>query len=144
METAAHLRLIFGKANKAIERIDKNSIARTGLNVSDFSILEALLHKGPMPINTVGEKVLLTSGSMTAAANRLESKGLVERIQDPLDGRCFYLHLTNIGLKLIREAYQRHSENLDKIFECLDENERTELVRLLKKVGFHALQVEAK
>lgn len=144
METAAHLRLIFGKANKAIERIDKNSIARTGLNVSDFSILEALLHKGPMPINTVGEKVLLTSGSMTAAANRLEAKGLVERIQDPLDGRCFYLHLTSMGLTLIREAYQRHSENLDKIFACLDENERAELVRLLKKVGLHALQVEVK
>lgn len=141
METAAHLRLIFGKAQKAIEQTDRKSIARTGLNVSDFSILEALLHKGPMPINTVGEKVLLTSGSMTAAANRLESKGLVERIQDPLDGRSFYLHLTNTGLKLIREAFQRHSGNLERIFECLDENERAELVRLLKKVGHHAQEV---
>lgn len=144
METGAHIRLIFGKASKAIEQVDRKSIASTGLNVSDFSILEALFHKGPMPINTVGEKVLLTSGSMTAAANRLESKGLVERVRDPLDGRCFYLHLTNTGLELIRGAYQRHSENLDKIFECLDENEQAELVRLLKKLGYHARQVEAK
>jgi len=144
METGAYLRLIFGKANKAIEQVDRKSIAKTGLIVSDFSILEALLHKGPMLINTVGEKVLLTSGSMTAAANRLESKGLVERVRDLLDGRCFYLHLTNTGLELITGAYQRHSENLDKIFECLDVNERTELVRLLKKLGHHALQVEVK
>ena len=93
METGAYIRLIFGKASKAIEQVDRKSIASTGLNVSDFSILEALLHKGPMPINTVGEKVLLTSGSMTTAANRLEEKGLVERVRDPLDGRCFYLHL---------------------------------------------------
>lgn len=143
METGAYLRLIFGKVNKAIERIDRKSITDTGLNVSDFSILEALLHKGPMPINTVGEKVLLTSGSMTAAANRLESKGLVERVRDPLDGRSFYLHLTNTGLRLIRNAYQKHSENLEKTFECLNENEREDLVRLLKKVGFHAVQVKA-
>ena len=143
METGAYLRLIFGKVNKAIERIDRKSITDTGLNVSDFSILEALLHKGPMPINTVGEKVLLTSGSMTAAANRLESKGLVERVRDPKDGRSFYLHLTKTGLKLIRNAYQKHSENLEKTFACLNENERKDLVRLLKKVGFHAVQVKA-
>ncbi len=143
METGAYLRLIFGKVNMAIERIDRKSIAKTGLNVSDFSILEALLHKGSLPINTVGEKVLLTSGSMTAAANRLESKGLVERIRDPLDGRSFYLHLTKPGLKLIRNAYQKHSENLEKTFACLNDDERADLVRLLKKLGYHAMQVEA-
>jgi len=141
MEKGAYIRLIFGKVNKAIERIDRNSIAETGLNVSDFSILEALLHKGPMPINMVGEKVLLTSGSMTAAANRLESKGLVERVRDPLDGRSFYLHLTKPGLQLIRNAFQKHSENLEKTFECLNDKEREDLVRLLKKLGYHAMQV---
>jgi MarR family 2-MHQ and catechol resistance regulon transcriptional repressor len=144
METGTYLRLIFGKANKAIELVDRKSITGNGLNISDFNILEALYHKGPMAINTIGEKVLLTSGSMTAAANRLESKGLLERVRDPLDGRCFYLHLTKTGLQLIRGVYQRHSENLDKIFECLDENERKELVRLLKKLGHHALQVQTK
>ncbi len=141
MKTGAYLRLILGKATKVIEQIDIKSITKTSLNVSDFSILEALLHKGPMPINTVGEKVLLTSGSMTAAANRLESKGLVERVRDPLDGRSFYLHLTKPGQKLIRNAYQKHSENLEKTFECLDDNEREDLARLLKKVGHHALQI---
>ncbi len=142
METGAYIRLIFSKANSAIEQVDKKSIAQTGLNVSDFSILEALHHKGPMAINTVGEKVLLTSGSMTAAVNRLVAKGLVERVRDNLDGRSFYLHLTKPGLNLIRRAYRRHCENLDKIFECLDEKERRELINLLKKLGYHALQVE--
>lgn len=143
MKNGAYLRLILGKANQAVELVDRKSITKTDLNVSDFSILEALLHKGPMPINTVGEKVLLTSGSMTAAANRLVAKGLVERIRDPLDGRSFYLHLTKPGVELIRSAYRRHSKNLENIFTCLDEHERDELVRLLKKVGYHALQVEA-
>jgi len=138
MESGARIRLILGRAAKAIDAADRASIAETGLNVSDFSILEALLHKGPLPINVIGEKVLLTSGSMTAAANRLEKKGLVKRIQDPSDGRCFYLHLTKAGRQLIKREFEKHSKNLEEIAEILSAEERGELVRLLKKIGQHA------
>ena len=138
MESGARIRLILGRAAKAIDAADRASIAETGLNVSDFSILEALLHKGPLPINVIGEKVLLTSGSMTAAANRLEKKGLVKRIQDPSDGRCFYLHLTKAGRQLINREFEKHSKNLEEIAEILSAEERGELVRLLKKIGQHA------
>jgi MarR family 2-MHQ and catechol resistance regulon transcriptional repressor len=100
--------------------------------------MEALLHKGPMPINTIGEKVLLTSGSMTAAANRLEEKGFITRIQDPSDGRCFYLHLTKRGRRLITNVFDKHSQNLEKIAAVLNSHERSELVRMLKKIGLHA------
>ena len=138
MQTGTHIRLVLGRAAKAIERVDRDSISGTGLNFSDFSILEALLHKGPLPINTIGEKVLLTSGSMTAAANRLEEKGLIKRIQDPSDGRCFYLHLTKSGRRLIRAAFEKHARNLERIADVLIPKERSELVRLLKKIGLHA------
>jgi MarR family 2-MHQ and catechol resistance regulon transcriptional repressor len=140
MESGSHIRLVFGKANKAIEAVDRESIGQTGLIVTDFMILEALLHKGSLPINRIGEKVLLTSGSMTAAANRLIKRGLIERIQDPVDGRRFYLHLTKAGLKLIRSAYKNHSETLTELFSCFDEQERDEFVKLLKKIGYHAQQ----
>ena len=140
MESGSRNRLIFGKANKAIEAVDRTCIGQTGLNVTDFMILEALLHKGSLPINKIGEKVLLTSGSMTTAANRLVKRGLIERIQDPVDGRRFYLHLTKTGLKLIRSAYRNHSETLTELFSCLDEQERENFVRLLKKIGYHAQQ----
>jgi MarR family 2-MHQ and catechol resistance regulon transcriptional repressor len=138
METGTHIRLVLGRTAKAIERIDRESIADTGLNFSDFSILEALLHKGPLPINTIGEKILLTSGSMTTAANRLEEKGLIRRIQDPSDGRCFYLHLTKTGHRLIKDAFDKHARNLEKIAEVLNAEQRSELVNLLKKLGKHA------
>lgn len=142
MQTGAHLRLLFGRANKAIEQVDRTGIARTGLNVSDFAILEALLHKGPLPINTIGQKVLLTSGSMTAAANRLEKKGLIRRVRDPADGRSFQLHLTGAGHELIQPAFHEHRENLELIFAGLDESEREQLARLLKKVGRQAQSIE--
>ena len=138
MGTGPHIRLVLLKAAKAVEKVDKASIAQTGLGLSDFAIMEVLLHKGPLPINQIGEKVLLTSGSMTAAINRLEKVGLVKRVQDHSDGRYFYVHLTKPGRKVIKEAYRNHQLNLEKIAEILTNEERKELVRLLKKIGFHA------
>ena len=138
MFDGSYIRLILWKAAKAFERVDKASIAQTGLGLSDFAIMEALLHKGPLPINQIGEKVLLTSGSMTAAVNRMESRGLVKRIQDPSDGRCFYVHLTKKGRKTIKTAYPKHADNLEKIAGVLSDKERREFVRLLKKIGLFA------
>lgn len=138
MATAAHIRLVLWKAAKSVERVDRRSIDDTGLSLSDFQILEVLLHKGPLPITTIGEKVLLTSGSMTAAVNRLTQNDLVQRIQDPSDGRCTYVHLTKAGRALIKKAYDRHARNLEQMVDVLNARERKELVRLLKKVGYHA------
>ncbi len=138
MESGAHIRLILARAAKAIENFDRDSITQTGLNISDFAILEVLLHKGPLPVNTIGKKVLLTSGSMTTAANRLMKKGYIKRKQDPSDGRFFYLHLTTSGRRLIQNAYARHSRNLEKVAEVLTDAERGQLVSLLRKVGRHA------
>ena len=144
METGPHIRLVLWKAAKAVEKVDKESIAQTGLGLSDFSIMEALLHKGPLPINQIGEKVLLTSGSMTAAVNRMEKKGLLKRIQDPADGRSFYVHLTKTGRKKIKIAFAEHEKNLEKIASALSDEERKELVRLLKKMGLFAKTLKLK
>jgi MarR family 2-MHQ and catechol resistance regulon transcriptional repressor len=133
--------LVLWKASKAVEKVDKTSIAQTGLGLSDFAIMEALLHKGPLPISQLGGKVLLTSGSMTAAINRLEKGGLVTRVQDQSDGRYCYVHLTKSGRNVIKEAYANHQVNLEKIAKILTSEERKELVRLLKKIGFHADRV---
>lgn len=130
--------MVLWKAAKAMEKADLKSIAETGLGLSDFAIMEALLHKGPLAVNRIGEKVLLSSGSMTAAVNRLESKGLVRRKQDPMDGRRYVVGLTPAGRGMIDEAYEKHREDLDRIADILTPEERTELVRLLKKIGFHA------
>ena len=144
METGPHIRLVLWKAAKAVEKVDKESIAQTGLGMSDFAIMEALFHKGPLPINQIGEKVLLTSGSMTAAVSRIERRGLVKRIQDPADGRSFYVHLTKIGRKTIKAAFAEHEKNLEKIAGALSDEERKELVRLLKKIGLFAQTLKLK
>ena len=140
METGAHIRLILWKAAKAVEKADRQSIARTGLKLTDFQIMEVLLHKGPLPINTIAGKVLLTSGSLTAAVNRLERRGLVRRVQDPSDGRCFHVHLTAAGRRVIREAFAQHRRCLEQIVRVLSAKERRDVVRLGKKIGLSAEQ----
>lgn len=138
MHTGPHIRLVLWKAAKSVERVDVASIADTGLQLSEFAIMEVLLNKGPLAINAIGEKVLLTSGSMTAAVNRLQNQGLVVRKKDPHDARCYYVHLTEAGHRVIRLAYQRHATNLERVAEVLTPQERHQLVRLLKKIGLHA------
>ena len=144
MTSGPHIRLLLWKAGKAIEKVDRASIDETGILLSEFTIMEVLLHKGPQPINVIGEKVLLTSGSMTAAVNRLERKGLVTRIQDPSDGRSFYVHLTKKGDVIIKKAYAKHAGNLEKVTETLTSAERDDFARLLKKVGRHAERILAR
>jgi MarR family 2-MHQ and catechol resistance regulon transcriptional repressor len=138
MENGPHIRLVLWKAAKAVEQVDRASIAAAGPGLTDFEILEALLHKGPMLIGEIGGKVLLSSGSMTAAINRLEAGGWVHRVQDAADGRRFRVHLTDDGEALIRKAFQRHAKTLDDMVSVLSPEEQRTLVDLLKKLGRHA------
>jgi MarR family 2-MHQ and catechol resistance regulon transcriptional repressor len=106
---------------------------------SDFAVLEALLHKGPLPINEIGKKVLLTSGSITVAVDRLETKGLVERRAHGTDRRARIVHLTKEGRKLITRAYADHAADMERLaLASLTRAERETLIGLLKKIGYKA------
>jgi Transcriptional regulators len=135
---AIHVWLVLWKAAHAIEQNAVRSVAEVGLGLSEFAVLEALLHKGPQPVNVIGKKVLLTSGSITAAVDRLESRKLVLRTQDPEDLRARIVELTGEGRRLISEAFRQHSMDMEETLGILSAGERAELVRLLKKAGMWA------
>jgi MarR family 2-MHQ and catechol resistance regulon transcriptional repressor len=142
--SGSHLFLLFWKASHAVLRHDRKSIARQGFaSLSDFAVLEVLLHKGPLPVNTIGEKVLLTSGSITTAVHRLEKKGLVRRERSKGDARVVLVHLTETGLTLIEEAFAAHAENLDELFAEFSEDERAQFAMLTRKLGQRALSLES-
>src|SRR5919204_4654074 len=86
--SGVHVWLVLWKAAQAVEAYAKKSIEHLELCGSDFAVLEALLHKGALPVNEIGRKVLLTSGSITVAVDRLETKGLVERRASSTDRRA--------------------------------------------------------
>jgi MarR family 2-MHQ and catechol resistance regulon transcriptional repressor len=133
--TGVHTWLVLWKATRAVEARALQSIAHTGLCTSDFGVLEALLHKGPLPVNTLGRKVLLTSGSITTAVDRLVSRGLVRRKSNPHDRRVRLVELTARGRALIEPAFARHERDLERVVSVLTRTERTLLVSLLRKLG---------
>jgi len=133
-----HLWLILMKAYRALAQVDTRSVAASGLGLSDFGVLEILLHKGPLPVNTIGRQVMLTSGSITTAVDRLEEKQLVRRKACPNDRRVTYVTLTTTGRALIRRVFKVHANRLEKVFEPLSASERSALATLLKKVGKHS------
>jgi MarR family 2-MHQ and catechol resistance regulon transcriptional repressor len=136
--SATHLWLILWKAARAVEQNAINSVAGLGLGLSDFAVLEALLHKGPQPVNAIGRKVLLTSGSITSAIDRLESRKLVRRTVDSADSRARIVHLTATGRRLSANAFRKHTCDMEETLAVLRPSERLELVRLLKKAGMWA------
>jgi MarR family 2-MHQ and catechol resistance regulon transcriptional repressor len=133
--SGVHLWLILMKAHQALAKYAIRSIEATGLCFSDFTALEALLHKGAMPINALGEKLALTSGALTAVVDRLEKKGYVERRFDAVDRRVRLVTLTGSGEERIRALFRRHSEDMEESASNLTLAEREGLIALLKKLG---------
>jgi MarR family 2-MHQ and catechol resistance regulon transcriptional repressor len=137
--SGVHVFLVLWKAARAVEAYAEKSISELEMCGSDFAVLEALLHKGALPVNEIGKKVLLTSGSITVAVDRLEKKGLVERRAHGTDRRARIVHLTKEGRKLITPAYADHAADLERLASAsLTRAERQTLIRLLKKFGYEA------
>jgi MarR family 2-MHQ and catechol resistance regulon transcriptional repressor len=136
--SGVHVWLVLMKAFQAVMPHAAESIERTELGDSDFRVLEALLHKGPLPVNTLGPKVWLTPGSISVAVERLVKKGLVSRNDQPGDRRVRQVELTAKGRALITRGFLEHAAAMESVVSVLSKTERLTLLRLLKKLGKHA------
>jgi MarR family transcriptional regulator, 2-MHQ and catechol-resistance regulon repressor len=130
-----HLWLILWKAARSIEAHSSRSISRFDIGTTDFAVLEALLNKGSLTVKQIGEKVLLTSGSMTTAVDRLEARGLVARHNDATDRRARIIKLTPAGRELIERAFAQHREAMEQAVAGFSEQDRAALLPLLRHLG---------
>src|SRR5437899_4963680 len=133
-----HVWLVMMKAMRALTRYAAAGIEETRLGLSDFGVLEVLLHKGPLPVNTIGPIVNLTPGSISIAVDRLFAKGLVSRAESAEDRRVRIVALTPSGNDLIASAFRKHSGQMRKVFSELSPEELRCLEVALKKVGKRA------
>ncbi len=136
--TASQLWIVLARCYKALSTLVEHSVARAGLCLSDFMILEALLHKGPLTITEIQGKVLLATGSMTAAVDRLEKKGHIVRRTTSEDRRARRLELTEEGRKLITTVFEAHDKELDGWTSVLTAAEKQQAYGVLKKLGLDA------
>ena len=138
VQETSHVWLVMLKAMRALTRYAAAGIEGTGLGDSDFRVLEVLLHKGPLPVNTIGPIVDLTPGSISIAVDRLVAKGLVSRVESAEDRRVRIVALTPRGKDLIVPAFRKHAGQMKRVFSELSPEELRALEEALKKVGKRA------
>ena len=130
-----HVWLVMMKAMRALTRYAAAGIEETGLGLTDFGVLEVLLHKGPLPVNTIGPIVDLTPGSISIAVDRL----LVTRVESTEDRRVRIIALTPRGKDLIVPAFRKHSGQMKRVLSELSAKELRSLEVALKKLGKRAV-----
>jgi MarR family 2-MHQ and catechol resistance regulon transcriptional repressor len=141
---APGLWIVLMRCHHALSKIAERSIEDSGLGLTDFAALEAILHKGPQTITEIQSRVQLASGSMTAAVDRLEEKGFIRRTSTPEDRRAKVLKLTPTGKRVVEAAYRVHAAELETAMSVLSPTEKQELRAILKKLGLFAASVGAK
>ena len=136
--SGTHLWLVMMKTHRALERLAIQSIESSEVGLSDFAVMEILLHKGPQPVNEIGRRIELTSGAITTAVDRLESRDLVTREAHPSDRRARIVRLTARGEERAATVFAGHKTAMDLAASGLSKTERATLIQLLKKVGISA------
>ena len=136
--TGPKLWVVLARAYKSFAAFIESSVEAEGLGLSDFMVLEVLLHKGPMTISAIGEKVLLANASMTSAVDRLDKLGFVIRKSHETDRRVRMVELTTNGRAFISDLYERHAKELEEVASVLTREEQAQLRSSLKKLGFSA------
>jgi MarR family transcriptional regulator, 2-MHQ and catechol-resistance regulon repressor len=130
--------IVLSRAYKAINEHVNKMIQANGLNPTEFAVLELLYHKGDVPLQQIGGKILIASGSITYVVDKLEQKGLLKRVACPNDRRVTYAQISDTGKKFIEEIFPDHAKRINELMSSLDENEKEEAIRLLKKLGLPA------
>ena len=130
--------IVLARAYHTIARAVSRDATRFGLTIGQFAVLDALYHRGPLPLGRIGSLLLVTAGNVTYVVDQLEKRGLVRRERRHDDRRVVYAALTQKGRALIDEIFPSHAAFVGTLFGVLQPAEQTELRRLLKTLGLVA------
>lgn len=137
-DPALKLWIVLNRAVRSIEGPLRQQVEAHGLSYTEFAVLEALLHKGPLPIGEIGSRVLLTSGSMTYVIDKLEYRGLLQRHTSETDRRVIHAQLTDEGHRLIATVFEEHEALIRDLSQGLTAAEQHQATALLKRLGRYA------
>ena len=129
------LYIVLSRANKAINEVTNQFFQQQGLNPTEFAVLELLYHKGRQPLQQIGNKILLASGSITYVIDKLEKRGYLQRVSCPEDRRVTYADITDKGTEFMKQLFPEHEQNLHDLLSVLTNEEKDEAIILLKKLG---------
>lgn len=130
--------VVLMKASKSMEERIKRDIKRYGVSTTEFTILEALYHKGQLTVQQICDAVLINSGSMTYVIDKLQKRGLLKRSPCEQDRRVVQVQITDEGKQVMDEIFPQHQAVIEEIFADIGPEDRQKLVDLLKTVGHKA------
>lgn len=134
---ALKLWVVLAKAHQAVYAFAEADVARHGLSMTEFAILEALYHKGPLLLGDLQRRILVSSGGVTYLVDRLTAKGLVERMDCASDRRARYAKLTADGAALIARIFPEHQKAIEDATASLSSMELQQLTAQLRSLGRH-------
>ncbi|MER2169665.1 MAG: MarR family transcriptional regulator [Psychrobacillus psychrodurans] len=133
--SALKLFIVLSRAHKVIHECTNQFFQENGLNPTEFAVLELLFHKGKQPLQQIGNKILLASGSITYVVDKLEGRGFIKRVSSDTDRRVTYAEITEEGSDFMKELFPRHEQQLIQLMDILTEDEKKDAIELLKKLG---------
>jgi MarR family transcriptional regulator, 2-MHQ and catechol-resistance regulon repressor len=134
IQQSLKLFVVLSRACRSIQDIGAISIKGFGLNPTEFAVLELLFHKGPQPLQQIGDKILIASGSITYVVDKLVDKELVIRKPCEKDRRISYAKLTDKGTAFMEEIFPQHEMVLHEALLSLSGEEKDTVIQLLKKL----------
>ncbi len=127
--------IVLSRAYRSVNENVNKLIQAYGLNPTEFAVLELLYHKGDQPLQQIGEKILLASGSITYVVDKLEQKALLARVACPSDRRVTYAQITEQGKTFIEDIFPDHAQKIHELMKELTADEKDQATELLKKLG---------
>lgn len=135
LKQSLKLYIVLSRANKAINEVTNQFFQQNGVNPTEFAVLELLYHKGRQPLQKIGSKILLASGSITYVVDKLEERGYLKRAFCPSDRRVTYAEITDEGKEFMDKIFPEHEQQLHELVSVLSSEEKDTLIELLKKLG---------
>ncbi|WP_409305216.1 MarR family winged helix-turn-helix transcriptional regulator [Peribacillus sp. SCS-155] len=130
--------IVLSRAHRSLNDIVNKYIAERGLNPTEFAVLELLYHKGDQPLQQIGGKILLASGSITYVVDKLEQKEYLRRVACKSDRRVTFAQITDKGKEFIESVFPEHERKIDELMNELSPEEKDTAIELLKRVGKNA------
>ncbi|PAE37857.1 MarR family winged helix-turn-helix transcriptional regulator [Bacillus sp. 7884-1] len=127
--------LLLMQTSKAIQERIRDEMSKNKLSITEFSVLEVLFYQGKQTIQQIGNRILITSGSMTYVIDKLEQKGVIKRNDCREDRRVIHITLTAEGMEMMENIMPKYQEMVDSFFGDLTDDESQLLVNSLKKVS---------
>lgn len=137
---ALKLWVVMNRAIRAITDRLEQQVQQHELTMSEFSVLEALYHKGPLPLGEIGNRVLRSGGSMTYIIDKLEKRGLLRRTACPNDRRSIHAVLTDEGVEKMAIVFPEHANLINDLMHGISAADQDTTINLIRGLGLSAAE----